>query len=58
MVFTGPPGVGQTKVARVIGEIFCALKVLRREHIVETDRAGLVAGYVGQTALKTLDKCP
>jgi stage V sporulation protein K len=41
----------------VIGEIFRAMKVLRKGHIIETDRAGLVAGYIGQTATKTLDKC-
>jgi SpoVK/Ycf46/Vps4 family AAA+-type ATPase len=57
MVFTGPPGVGKTEVARVLGDVFRALKVLRKGHLVETDRSGLVAGYVGQTAIKTLDKC-
>jgi SpoVK/Ycf46/Vps4 family AAA+-type ATPase len=57
MVFTGPPGVGKTEVARVLGDVFRALKVLSKGHLVETDRAGLVAGYIGQTAIKTLDKC-
>jgi len=52
-VFTGPPGTGKTTIARILGNMYKELGLLNKGHVVETDRSKLVAGYVGQTAIKT-----
>ncbi len=56
LVFTGNPGTGKTTVARIIGRLYKQIGVLSKGQLVETDRSGLVAGFVGQTALKTQEK--
>ena len=53
LVFTGNPGTGKTMMARMMARIYRSLDILSRGQLVEVDRSGLVAGYVGQTAIKT-----
>ncbi|MEG0307536.1 MAG: AAA family ATPase [Clostridium sp.] len=56
IIFKGNPGTGKTTMARIVGEVLYSIGVLSSKAFVETDRSGLVAGYVGQTAIKTKEK--
>ena len=53
MIFAGNPGTGKTTIARVVADMFKSMGILKKGQLVETDKAGLIAEYVGQTAKKT-----
>jgi SpoVK/Ycf46/Vps4 family AAA+-type ATPase len=54
-VLYGPPGTGKTEIAQILGDIFCKLDILKKKNFVKVTRSDLIAGYLGQTAIKTKD---
>ncbi|MCL2354496.1 MAG: AAA family ATPase, partial [Oscillospiraceae bacterium] len=56
MIFAGNPGTGKTMMARIVADVLHSMGIINTNKLIETDRAGLVAGYVGQTAIKTTEK--